>query len=439
MEVLILICEAVGVYLLVLLAHSLRHRFGLAHFYALIGGVTAVMSWVTDAGIKVEAAGLTFVVGSTVFYTAILLSVFVVYVFDGVRATRIAISTVIGVSIMVPLIAVVLNLQMHLAGGAPLGYVPTPSLRVNAASVAATFLDLIFLAMAWEWLGLRLGQAALGLRAFLTLLGVMWLDVVLFNTGAFAGAPGFLAIAQGTAVSRLIVCIFAAPVLWAYLVWQNRRWSTTIERRPVLAIIKEFAEIKAELTLAQQEIERRKRAELELIASRKELERLAVTDELTGLANRRRFRERAEDELARAQRYGRPLALVVMDLDGFKRINDQMGHQAGDEALQAAAVIGAGRVRQSDLLARVGGDEFALLLPETELGPALALAERLRQAVEAEPVATSRGPARLGLSLGVAGLTGPPGGRESLDDLLRRADEAMYADKLARRDKPACR
>ncbi|MFZ5587898.1 MAG: diguanylate cyclase [Thermodesulfobacteriota bacterium] len=431
MEVLLLICEAVAVYLLVLLAHSLRHRFGLAHFYALIGGVTAIMSWITDAGVKVQVAGITFMVGSTVFYTAILLAVFVVYVFDGVRATRIAISTVIGVSLMVPLIAVVLNFQMRLAGGAPLGYVPTPSLRINLASVAATFLDLIFLAMAWEWLGLRLGQAALGLRAFLTLLGVMWLDVILFNTGAFAGTAGFWAIAQGTGLSRLIVCCFAAPVLWAYLAWQNRRWSTAIERRPVLAIIKEFAEIKVELGLAQQEIERRKKAEMELIASRRELERLAVTDELTGLANRRRFRERAEEEFRRAKRYGRPLSLAIMDLDGFKHINDQMGHQVGDEALQAVAAIAAGRVRQSDLLARVGGDEFALLLPETDDGPARALVERLRQAVVAADLTTSRGAVRLGLSLGVAALAP---GQKTLDDLMRLADEAMYADKLSRRD-----
>ncbi|MFH1057819.1 MAG: diguanylate cyclase [Pseudomonadota bacterium] len=435
MEVLILICEAVAVYLLVLLAHSLRHQFGLAHFYALIGGVTAIMSWVTDAGIAVQVAGITFMVGSTVFYTALLLAVFVVYVFDGVRATRIAISTVMGVSVMVPVIAVVLNLQMHLAGGSPLGYVPTPSLRINLASVVATFLDLIFLAMAWEWLGLRLGQTSLGLRSFLTLLGVMWLDVALFNTGAFAGTGSYLAIAQGTALSRLIVCCFAAPVLWAYLAWQNRRWSTTIERRPVLAIIKEFAEIKAELGLAQQEIERRKRAELELITSRQELERLAVTDELTGLANRRHFRERAEDEFRRSRRYGRPLALVIMDLDGFKHVNDQLGHQAGDEALKKVAAIGALQVRSSDLLARVGGDEFALLLPETAAEPARQLAERLRQAVGESALTTTRGPVRLGLSLGVAELDG---GQKTLDDLLRVADEAMYADKASRRSGNPC-
>ncbi|MEW6221544.1 MAG: hypothetical protein AB1634_18705, partial [Thermodesulfobacteriota bacterium] len=98
-DLLVLLLEAMVVYFLVLWTHSLRHRFGPVHFYALMGGITAVMSWVTDAGLQVEVAGITFVVGSTVFYTSLLLGVFVVYVFDGPRATRIAISTVVGVSV----------------------------------------------------------------------------------------------------------------------------------------------------------------------------------------------------------------------------------------------------------------------------------------------------------------------------------------------------
>ena len=108
-EVIILIFEAMVVYFLVLWTHSLRHRFGLVYFYALIGGLTAIMSWVTDAGVVIQAAGITFMVGSTVFYTSLLLGVFVVYVFDGPKAARVAIFIVVGISIMVPLIAVVLH------------------------------------------------------------------------------------------------------------------------------------------------------------------------------------------------------------------------------------------------------------------------------------------------------------------------------------------
>lgn len=260
-EIILLIIEAMLVYFLVLWAHSLRHRFGLAHFYALIGGLTAVMSWVTDAGVRVQMGEISFMVGSTVFYTSLLLAVFVVYVFDGPRATRIAISTIAGVSAMVPLIAMVLHFQTQLAGSAPIGYVPIPSLRINAASVLTTICDLIFLAMAWEFLGKPKLGLSLWTRSYLTMLGVMWLDVLLFNTGAFVGRPDYLNIMTGTLISRFFISLFAFPFLYIYLEWQNRRVGLTIENRPVLAILREVSEIRLELSLAQQEIERRKRAE----------------------------------------------------------------------------------------------------------------------------------------------------------------------------------
>src|ERR1700761_4152058 len=129
-DLFILIAEAIAVYFLVLGAHSLRRRAGLAYFYALIGGLTAVMSWVTDAGVRVNLPHVSLMVGSTVFYTALLLGVFVVYVFDGPRATRIAISTIAGVSIMTPVIALLLHVQSHLSGATPLVQVPMPSLRI---------------------------------------------------------------------------------------------------------------------------------------------------------------------------------------------------------------------------------------------------------------------------------------------------------------------
>lgn len=262
-ELLILISEAIAVYFLVLFAHSLRNRLGLAHFYALIGSLTAVMVWTTDAGVKVQLLGMSLMVGSTVFYTALLLGVFVVYVFDGPRATRIAISTIIGVSIMVPIVTMVLHWQIHLSGPTQLTYFPPQSLRVYTASIFAAFADLIFLAMAWEFLGKPQFKVRLWVRAFLTLLGVLWLDVVLFATGAFLGTEAYLHIMTGTFVSRLAISLFAFPFLYLYLTWQNRRYGMEIENRPVLAILKEVTEVRLELSLAQQEIERRKQLEKE--------------------------------------------------------------------------------------------------------------------------------------------------------------------------------
>ena len=277
-NLIILIVEAMAVYFLVLLAHSLRNRFGLYHFYALIGGVTAVMSWITDAGVRVEAFGISFMVGSTVFYTALLLSVFVIYVFDGPRATRIAISTIIAVSILVPVISVILNTQMSLSDTAPLAKIPMPSLRINAASVITTAVDLIFLAVTWEFLGSNKFNIKLWLRAYLTLLGVMMIDVVLFNTGAFYGEIFYADVLQGTLVTRFIVSLFAFPFLLIYIYWQSSINELESEARPVFSILKQVAEIKQELKIAQEELAKQKQVEN---AIRLSLEKhRALTEEL---------------------------------------------------------------------------------------------------------------------------------------------------------------
>jgi uncharacterized PurR-regulated membrane protein YhhQ (DUF165 family) len=262
-ELLILVGEAITVYFLVLLTHSLRRRLGMEHFYALLGGLTAVTVWTTNAGVKVDLGGMQLVVGSTVFYTALLLGVFVVYVFDGPRATRIAISTIIGVSMMVPLVTLVLDWQMQQTGTAKANYFPPQSLRVYLASIFAAFSDLILLAISWEFLGKPPFKVKLWMRTFLTLLGVLWLDVILFATCAYLGQPDYLSILMGTLVSRFVVILFAFPFLYLYLTWQNRKQGMELEQRPVLAILHEVSEVRLELGLAQQEIERRKVLEKE--------------------------------------------------------------------------------------------------------------------------------------------------------------------------------
>jgi signal transduction histidine kinase/uncharacterized PurR-regulated membrane protein YhhQ (DUF165 family) len=260
--------EAIIVYFLVLGVHSLRRRYGIAPFYALLGGITAAMSWVTDAGLAIDVAGIRFVVGSTVFYTSLLLGVFVIYVFDGPRATRLAISTVAGVSVMMPLIAAALHVHVGLGGTTEGLAIPQPSLRINAASVAATLLDLVFLGIAWEFLGRPSFKLRLWLRTWLTLLGVMWLDVFLFATGAFAGTADYLRIMQGTLLSRFAISLFALPFLYAYIYWQSQRKGIPLQHRPLLAVLREVAEMEEELSLAEQEIARRERVELALRESK---------------------------------------------------------------------------------------------------------------------------------------------------------------------------
>lgn len=263
-ELAILILGAVTVYLLVLWTHSIRHRVGLGPFYALMGGITALMSLITDAGVQVNVAGTTFMVGSTVFYTALLLGVFVVYLFDGPQPARIAILMVAGLSAFVPLTAAIVHIPVIISGSPNLIPIPHPSLRINVASVLTTIADMLFLAVAWEFLGSPNFRIKMWLRAFLTLLGVMWMDVFLFSTGAFWGTSHYLSIMQGSLYSRFLVSVFASPFLYLYIHWQNSKLGGAVSHRPVLAILSEVAEVRAELGVAQREIERRKKAEKEL-------------------------------------------------------------------------------------------------------------------------------------------------------------------------------
>jgi diguanylate cyclase (GGDEF)-like protein len=156
------------------------------------------------------------------------------------------------------------------------------------------------------------------------------------------------------------------------------------------------------------------------------VQRQAITDELTELANRRYFMETLETELRRAERFNEPLALVFADLDDFKRVNDRFGHHVGDDVLRAFADVLRGRVRAIDLGARLGGEEFAVLLLETDLEGAERLAESLRVAMAALEVRVVDGePVHVTASFGVAAYPQT----HSADELMTAADRALYQAK----------
>lgn len=161
------------------------------------------------------------------------------------------------------------------------------------------------------------------------------------------------------------------------------------------------------------------------------LAELSETDSLTGLANARRLFDSLDRELARSTRYGEPLALVLVDLDGLKRVNDRFGHHAGDEAIRGLADVIRSQLRQTDLAARWGGDEFAVLAPSTSADAAVALAERIRAAIPRQS-----GKWELSGSLGVASID-PAAGEDAVDSatLMRAADAALYEAKRTGRNK----
>lgn len=167
------------------------------------------------------------------------------------------------------------------------------------------------------------------------------------------------------------------------------------------------------------------------------LEQQALTDPLTGLGNRRALEDQAAMEIARAERSGAPLSLVAIDLDHFKRINDTYGHDVGDLVLQAFAELARELLRDGDVLCRIGGEEFAILLPNTCKEQAMQVAERLRRAIAATPAKISQAmkedttlayTASLGVTLVSAGET-------TLKPAIKRADQKLYAAKEAGRNR----
>jgi diguanylate cyclase (GGDEF)-like protein len=160
---------------------------------------------------------------------------------------------------------------------------------------------------------------------------------------------------------------------------------------------------------------------------------LATTDGLTGLCNRRQFFALACDEICRAQRYCRPLSILMIDMDDFKRINDAYGHAVGDSVLREAAEAAKNALRGGDLLGRYGGEEFVALLPETALEAALVAAERIRRAIEELRVEADGAVITASASIGVSAMEAPPdqdpGADALLETLLHHADQALYRAK----------
>lgn len=161
-----------------------------------------------------------------------------------------------------------------------------------------------------------------------------------------------------------------------------------------------------------------------------QIQKMAVTDPLTGVHNRRGFRLLAEQQVKGANRYSQPLAVMMIDLDHFKEINDQYGHQVGDQVLQGVTQRLEGELREADLLGRYGGEEFIILLPNTGHEGGLQIAHRLLNTIRQSPLQTTAGPIEMTISIGLSS------GREdlALDEMIQSADRSLYRAKESGRD-----
>ncbi len=195
------------------------------------------------------------------------------------------------------------------------------------------------------------------------------------------------------------------------LLIERREYQATLERR--------VEEATGDLAAALKELE----------AANAKLKELSFKDEVTGLFNRRFFSIRLEEEINRYRRFNHPVSVILLDLDGFKAVNDELGHAAGDETLRDVAQLLLKHSRGINVIARYGGDEFVILLVETAKSGARRYAERMREAVSTQAFAHGQ---RITASFGVASL--PEDTAVSPGELVRAADEALYAAKRAGKD-----
>jgi diguanylate cyclase (GGDEF)-like protein len=259
--------------------------------------------------------------------------------------------------------------------------------------------DVVFLlTVPLSWITLRIS-----LRAAYTLLTLI---CIVATVGTVMGEGPF----QGPGVANPLQSVGLMTVLFA------------MDALTLIALTSERREAEARLVETRGSL-------AQAVAHSAHLKREALTDPLTGVGNRRQFTTAGGGAFERARQANAPCALVVFDLDHFKRLNDTAGHEAGDDALCAIARTCDAALRESDLLCRLGGEEFAVVLPETALAEARDTAERLRQAIGYVAVA---GGLRMSASFGVT--EGGPRDH-SIDDLLRRADLAVYAAKANGRDR----
>jgi two-component system cell cycle response regulator len=161
---------------------------------------------------------------------------------------------------------------------------------------------------------------------------------------------------------------------------------------------------------------------------------MAITDQLTGLHNRRYMSRHLDTLVSSARKNGRPLAFVIMDIDYFKQVNDTHGHDIGDEVLKEFANRINANVRGLDLACRYGGEEFVVVMPDTDMSFAYSISERLRQSIETTPVKISRAPHALNITISI-GIASLENGDASAEALLRRADQALYRAKRSGRNK----
>lgn len=408
-QLLLMLLEAGLVAGLLLALFAARRVLGFASLYTTVGVLYYLATLLASTTFVQVTPALLMSPGSVALFPACLFAVLLVYIREDAREARNMIYSLLAANIASSLLGVVA--AQHLQG--PLAVNPMalpPDLFVQAprliiVGTLALYADALLVILAYEALT-RLALPLLA-RIWIALALVLMIDTLLFVTGGFVDNPAYLEILLSGMAGKLAASVVYALALRVYLA----RGVDSEDELPSLG------DLFSVLTYRQKY---------------EALRAQAMRDPLTGVHNRGFFDDVLEAQLAAAGRNGGAVSVAMVDVDHFKRVNDQFGHAEGDRALRVIAQALVDVVRTADVVCRYGGEEFCLILPDTGIEQAELLAARVREAVPAACKASNvAGGMRITVTIGIAAFPDDARDAETLMDL---ADRRMYRGKEAGRD-----
>jgi diguanylate cyclase (GGDEF)-like protein len=401
--------EAAAAAAVLLALFSARRLVGLAAIYTTVG-VFYYLATLLAGTTFVQVGSLLMSPGSVALFPAALFTVLLVYIREDAKEARNMIYGLLAANVSASLIGLLVSYQLQ----GPLAFNPLslpPELFVQSprlffVGTLALYADAVLIILVYEAVSRALDT--LFWRVLISLVAVLAFDTLVFVTGGFVEHPAYGSILLSGLLGKSGAAVAYAVALTLYL----PRARSTDDSRPGLG------DLFGVLTYRQRY---------------EALRAQASRDPLTGVHNRGFFDEVLEVQLAAARRSGAPVAVLLADVDHFKRVNDNYGHVEGDRTLRVIAQALAAEARASDVVARYGGEEFALILPATSPEAAVQLATRVREGVPAACMrAGVNGGERLTVTIGVAAF--PNDGQDS-NTLLRIADRRLYQGKEAGRDR----
>jgi diguanylate cyclase (GGDEF)-like protein len=414
-QLLLMLVQGIFVGGLFVAAFRLRRTFGQPLLYIVFGVIFQYANLLAGSVYIPLSPWLVVSPGSVVLFPAILFLVLFVYLSeDAVEARKLIFGVAIANIVFLPLsLLVATQLQspqvinpFHLSPDL-FGVQP----RIVISSAVVLFVDTLIVCLLYEWISRY--TRSIFLRVYLSLTVTLYFDSIAFATAAFAGSPQYFDIMVSQVVGKTVAALVYAVILATYLRYFNVAESMVVgEGRALGAMFRV-------LTYRQRY---------------EELQRIVVRDALTNVYNRGFFDEAIEKYVAMSKRSGRPICMMMVDVDHFKRVNDTYGHTEGDLVLQLIAGAISSTLRVSDYVCRYGGEEFAILLPQTELSQATVLAERIVAELPRALATGWKGGGAMPVTVTIGVAECP---REAADgpELVRIADRRLYAGKAAGRNR----